>query len=127
MAAWAATEVKMPLVWKIVIMAVGAVGVASTPLFWQLSGPDAGEFVGASIQAGTGVLALIAPWVLPWKSGPVDTARNTGRARGSGGGAASTGVRRPGGTGSGAASATDTGDATAHGSGSSASTGVDYS
>lgn len=117
----------MPLVWKIVIMAVGAVGVVSTPLFWQMSGPNTGQLIGASIQAGTGVLTLIAPWVIPWKSGTVDTATNTGRARSAGGGAASTGVRRPGGTGSGSASASDTGDATAHGSGSSASTGVDHS
>ncbi|MFI9248288.1 hypothetical protein ACIGXF_38345 [Streptomyces sp. NPDC053086] len=58
--------------------------------------------------------------------GPVDIARYTGVANASGGGSATTGVVRPGGTGGGSATAEHTGDATAQGTGSRASTGVDY-
>jgi hypothetical protein len=60
-------------------------------------------------------------------AGPVDIARYTGTAKASGGGSASTGVVRPGGSGDGSATAEHTGDATADGDGSKASTGVDYS
>lgn len=60
-------------------------------------------------------------------AGPVDIARYTGAAKASGGGSASTGVVRPGGTGDGSATAEHTGEATADGAGSRASTGVDYS
>ncbi|MGW7637451.1 hypothetical protein [Streptomyces decoyicus] len=45
---------------------------------------------------------------------------------GTGGGAAHTGVRRPGGAGTESAKAERTGDATADGPGSSAVTGIDY-
>ncbi|WP_051900929.1 hypothetical protein [Streptomyces aureus] len=60
-------------------------------------------------------------------AGPVDVAFATGTAKATNGAAASTGVVRPGGTGSGSATAEHTGDATADGTNSKASTGVDYS
>jgi hypothetical protein len=60
-------------------------------------------------------------------AGPGDVAADTGHARATAGGRASTGVVRPGGAGSGSATAERTGDATADGTGSRASTGVDYS
>lgn len=101
----------------------------STPLIWLLNGPDRGQFVGASIQGAVGVAALV--WALFQQSatgqGPADGAAETGTAEAINGGSASTGVRRPGGTGSGSATAERTGDATADGTDSRASTGVDYS
>ncbi|MFB7337781.1 hypothetical protein ACFC00_40230 [Streptomyces adustus] len=61
------------------------------------------------------------------EAGPVDVTFATGTAKATGGATASTGVVRPGGTGSGSATAEHTGDASADGTGSRASTGVDYS
>ncbi|MFI8435613.1 hypothetical protein ACIGJO_18030 [Streptomyces sp. NPDC079020] len=113
-------------------MVVAAVGVVSTPLLWLLDNPDTGQLVGASVQAATGIAALVwallqrppAPAPVP---GPADLAVNTGNADGTDGGTAHTGVRRPGGAGTGSAKAERTGDATAQGPGSSAGTGIDYS
>ncbi|MFE6023083.1 hypothetical protein ACFQ6O_42405 [Streptomyces sp. NPDC056441] len=113
-------------------MVVAAVGVVSTPLLWLLGNPDTGQLVGASVQAATGIAALVwallqrppAPVQVP---GPADLAVGTGKADGTDGGTAHTGVRRPGGAGTGSAKAKQTGDATAQGSGSSAGTGIDYS
>lgn len=120
--------------WKITVMVVAAVGVVSTPLLWLLDNPDTGQLVGASVQAATGIAALVwallqrppapAPAPVP---GPADLAVNTGNADGTDGGTAHTGVRRPGGAGTGSAKAERTGDATAQGPGSSAGTGIDYS
>ena len=114
--------------WKITVIVVAVVLIASTPVFWKLDGPDTGQLVGASVQAGVGVLGvlLMLLWPTP-TAGPVDTAVDTGKAESTDGGSAHTGVRRPGGTGDGSARAKGTGDATAQGQGSSASTGVDYS
>ncbi|MFB7211034.1 hypothetical protein [Streptomyces sp. NPDC056255] len=117
--------------WKITVMVAAVVGVVSTPLVWLLNSPDTGQLVGASVQAAAGIAALV--WALFQQPstgqapGPVDRAAETGKAEATNGGSASSGVRRPGGTGSGSATAERTGDATADGTGSRASTGVDYS
>ncbi|MEU0632268.1 hypothetical protein [Streptomyces sp. NPDC005989] len=120
--------------WEITVMVVGVAGVVSTPLVWLLDSPDTGQLVGASVQAATGIAALVwallqrppAPALTP-VPGPADSAVDTGKADGTDGGAAHTGVRRPGGAGTGSAKAERTGDATAQGPGSSAGTGIDYS
>ncbi|MFI8829320.1 hypothetical protein [Streptomyces sp. NPDC053431] len=117
--------------WKITVVVVAVAGTVSTPLVWLLNSPDTGQLVGASVQAAVGIAALV--WALFQQpstgqaQGPVDRAAETGKAEATNGGSASSGVRRPGGTGSGSATAERTGDATADGTGSRASTGVDYS
>jgi hypothetical protein len=116
--------------WKITVIVAAVAGVLSTPLVWLLNSPDAGQLVGASVQAATSIVALV--WALLQRPpaptrGVTDVAIDTGKAEATGGGAAHTGVRRPGGAGTGSAKAERTGDATAKGSGSSATTGVDYS
>ncbi len=111
-------------------MTVGVVVTVSTPFFWLLDNPDAGQFVAASVQGFTGVAAVVlALFQTPAaaETRPADTAINTGKANATGGGTASTGIRRSRRLGSGSASAERTGDATADGSGSNASTGIDYS
>ena len=115
---------------KITVMVVTVVGIVSTPFFWLLDNPDTGQLVAASVQGATGIVALI--WALFQQSpaptpGARDTAVDTGEAKVTHRGTASTGVRRPHGVGSGSARAERTGDASADGSGSHASTGVDYS
>lgn len=117
--------------WKITVIVAAVVGIVSTPLLWLLDSSETGQLVGASVQAATGIAALIwallqRPPVAAPAPGPSDIAVNTGKAEGTGGGTAHTGVRRPGGTGTGTAKAERTGDATADGQGSSAGTGVDY-
>lgn len=109
---------------KIVLIVVGVACLAATPLVWWLNGPGAGELVGASLQVATGVVALAWAWLQPRQG---DSATDTGQAKASGGGAAHTGIRRPGGAGTGAVHVGLTGDATADGVGSSAGTGIDYS
>ncbi|MFE2326039.1 hypothetical protein ACFXD5_19290 [Streptomyces sp. NPDC059385] len=117
--------------WKISVVVVAVAGVVSTPLIWLLDSPDAGQLVGASVQAAVGIAALV--WALFQQPsagqapGPADSAAETGTAEATNGGGASSGVRRPGGTGGGSATAERTGDATADGTSSRASTGVDYS
>lgn len=107
-------------------MTVAAVLViVSTPVFWLLDGPDTGQLVGASVQAATGVGALVWAWIQP-ASEARDSAVRTGRAEASGGGRAHTGIRRRGAGGSGAARVERSGDAVARGRGSSAGTGIDY-
>ncbi|RPK32467.1 hypothetical protein EES39_38935 [Streptomyces sp. ADI92-24] len=116
--------------WKIPAMVVGGVLIVSTPFFWLLDNPDTGQLVAASVQGLTGVAALIpalfrspaAP-----ESGAANTAADTGDAKATAGGKASTGIRGTQGAGSGSAKAERTGNAVAEGSGSSANTGVDYS
>ncbi|WP_436318446.1 hypothetical protein [Streptomyces caniferus] len=116
---------------KITVMVAAVAGIVSTPLVWLLDSPDTGQLVGASVQAATGIAALVwallqrppAPAPVP---GPVDVAVGTGKSKGTGGGTAHTGVRRPGGAGTGSAKAERTGDAIADGPGSSAGTGIDY-
>lgn len=124
----------MSRTWRITVGVIAVLGIASTPVIWLLDGPGAGQLVGATVQAGTGVTAALWAWrqgrtgPAPTTPAPVsDTATDTGEARATGGGSARTGVRRPRAAGNGTARAARTGDATADGKGSSASTGVDYS
>jgi hypothetical protein len=109
-------------------MVVAVVLTVSTPFFWLLDNPDTGQLVAASVQGATGIAALV--WALMQSSAnsqPGVAAVDTGKAKATGGGRASTGVRRPQEAGSGPVRAERTGDATADGPGSSASTGVDFS
>lgn len=106
--------------------------MVSTPLVWLPDSPDTGQLVGATVQAATGIAALV--WALLQHppapapaSGLADLALDTGKADGTDGGTAHTGVRRPGGAGAGSAKAERTGDATAQEPGSGAGTGIDYS
>jgi hypothetical protein len=110
--------------WRIVLIVVGVVCFAATPMVWLLNGSGTGELVGASLQVGTGVAALVWAWLQPRQG---DSATDTGQAKTSGGGSAHTGIRRPGGADTGSARVDRTGDATADGAGSSAGTGIDYS
>ncbi|MFE5735422.1 hypothetical protein ACFQ7A_31535 [Streptomyces sp. NPDC056528] len=106
--------------WKVTVIVLAAVGIASTPLVWLLNGPGAGQLVGASVQAAVGAAALA--WALlqrPTVDGPEDAAIDTGEAKRGG----NTGVKRPGGRGKGSAKAKKTGDAT----GNKANSGIDYS
>ncbi|MFE4089074.1 hypothetical protein [Streptomyces sp. YIM B13502] len=117
--------------WKMTIVVVAAAAIVSTPLLWLLDDPDTGQLVGASVQAATGIAALV--WAMFQSSPPTpspradDVAVDTGKGKSTAGGSTQTGVRRPNGAGNGSAQVERTGDATADGSGSSASTGIDYS
>lgn len=110
--------------WKIVLIVVGVACIVATPMVWLLNGPGTGELVGASLQVGTGVAALVWAWLQPRQG---DSATDTGQAEACGGGSAHTGIRRPGGVGTASVRVDRTGDATADGSGSTASTGIDFS
>lgn len=115
---------------KAAIAVVASAGIVSTPLYWLLGSPDAGQMVAASVQGATGIVALV--WTVLASPGaaqpePEDIAVATGAARATGGGTASTGIRRPGGAGRGSARAEHTGRAVSDGTGSHASTGVDSS
>ncbi|MFF1338132.1 hypothetical protein ACFVYT_09495 [Streptomyces sp. NPDC058290] len=112
---------------KITVIVLALVGIASTPLVWLLDGPDGGQMVGASVQAGAGIAALVWAWFQHPGNRTEDTAAHTGEARANDGGTAVAGVKRPKGRGSGSAKATRTGKATATGEGSNASSGIDYS
>lgn len=124
--------------WKIVIGVIAGAGIAMTPLYWLLGGPDVGQLVAGSVQCATGIIALawavFVPPATPSSTGDRlaavaeagDSAVNTGKALASGGGRAVTGVRRPPGAASRPARAERTGDASARGPGSVASTGIDY-
>ncbi|WP_405833464.1 hypothetical protein [Streptomyces sp. NBC_01176] len=113
---------------KTAVMVVAVVLTVSTPFFWLLDNPDTGQLVAASVQGATGIAALV--WALLQSA--VDPRAgvavvDTGKAEASGGGRASTGVRRPQDAGSGPVRAERTGDASADGPDSSASTGIDFS
>ncbi|MFF0201236.1 hypothetical protein [Streptomyces sp. NPDC005017] len=114
--------------WKVTVIAVAVAAIVSTPLLWLLGTPDAGQMAGASVQAATGVTALL--WaVLGGSPAPVparDEARRTGSAEARVGGHAVSGIKRPAGSAGTSASAEDTGPSTAHGSGRAVS-GIDYS
>lgn len=83
--------------------------------------------MGASVQAAAGVLALLWAILRRPEHGPTDTVNFTGDAQTEDGGAAITGIRRPGGDGEGAATAETTGKSTAKGGGSRSVSGIDYS
>lgn len=110
-------------------MVAALVLTASTPFFWLLDTPDTGQMVAASVQGATGIAALV--WALVQSPATAQqagvVASDTGKAQASGGGQASTGVRRPRDAPSGPVRAERTGDATAEGPDSTASTGVDQS
>jgi hypothetical protein len=115
---------------KITIMTVGVGGIVSTPVYWLADSPDTGQLVAACVQCATGIIALV--WAVftstaASEPGFTDAAIDTGKAKATGGGKASTGVRRPRGAGGGSAKAERTGDAAADSSDSNANTGVDYS
>ncbi|MFF2543017.1 hypothetical protein ACFVUY_10685 [Kitasatospora sp. NPDC058063] len=119
--------------WTVSVIVVAVAGIVSTPVFWLMDGPDAGQLVGASVQGASGIAALV--WAVLQQrsaaaasaSGRVRTAVRTGAAEASEGGVASTGVRDPGGAGGGSFRADRTGNAKATGQGSKAVTGVDNS
>lgn len=116
----------MPQGWKLVVAVIAAAAIVATPLVWLLGSQGTGEIVGASIQAGTGVIALV--WAIFSGGGQQrDEAVGTGEVRASDGGRAHSGIRRPGGRGMRGARVENTGNATADGTGSSAGTGIDYS
>ncbi|MER7403714.1 hypothetical protein ABT373_14795 [Streptomyces sp. NPDC000070] len=110
-------------------MVVAVVLTASTPFFWLLGNPDTGQLVGASVQGATGIAALV--WALMQSptsnSKPGFVVADTGRAKATGGGRASTGVRGPREAGDVPVRVERTGDAASDGPGSSASTGIDFS
>ncbi|MER7707687.1 hypothetical protein ABTX81_32905 [Kitasatospora sp. NPDC097605] len=113
---------------KIVLVTAGSVVTVSTPLVWLLGDPDAGQLVGASVQAGAGIAALLLPML--WRQDRQDRpglraeAVDTGKAVANGGGSANSGVRLGGNAGGVAsARAERTGDATAEGGGT-ANSGV---
>jgi hypothetical protein len=113
---------------KITVVVGAVVLTVSTPFFWLLDSPDTGQLVAASVQGATGIAALV--WALLQSSAtpqPGVAVLDTGKAKATGGGRASTGVRRPQDAGSGTIRVDRTGDATAEGPDSSANTGVDYS
>ncbi|MFC9261333.1 hypothetical protein ACFT25_16140 [Streptomyces hydrogenans] len=115
---------------KITVMVAAVIAV--TPLFWLLDSPGTSQLVGASVQAAAGIAALIWALFQRPQTGQeqtqelVDRAVKTGTAEATESGSASSGVRRPGGTGSGSSTAERTGDTRAGGTGSKAGAGVDY-
>ncbi|MFE5375678.1 hypothetical protein [Streptomyces mirabilis] len=113
---------------KITVLVVAVALTVSTPFFWLLDSPDTGQLVAASVQGATGIAALV--WALMQSSAslqPAVAVADTGKAKATGGGRASTGVRGPQDAASGPIRAERTGDATADGPDSSASTGIDFS
>lgn len=110
---------------KITVLVLAVVGILTTPVVWLLDSPDTGDLAGASIQAAAGIVALV--WTLFQGVGGSsnDVASHTGEARATSGGAANTGVRRPGGRGGGSADASRTGTATAS-DGGTANSGISY-
>ena len=48
--------------WKLTVIVAAAAGIVSTPLLWLLDSPDTGQLVGATVQAATGIAALV--WAL---------------------------------------------------------------
>ena len=109
---------------RVTVVVVAVAVIASTPAFWLLDGPNAGQLVGASVQGATGVCALVWAWLQPTAQAR-DTVTRTGRAEAYGGGEAHTGIRRRQG-GSGTGSVEQSGDAIARGQSSRAGTGIDY-
>jgi hypothetical protein len=106
---------------RITIGALGAVGMAATPVVWWLNGPGTAQTVAAVVQGIVSIAAFM--WAVLHRpsapSGPTDKVVRTGKA--SRGGVA--GIRRPGGRGRGSAVAKRTGEAT----GKNSVSGIDYS
>ncbi|MET8948535.1 hypothetical protein ABZX30_34690 [Streptomyces sp. NPDC004542] len=103
---------------KITVIGVAVVLTVSTSFFWLLDTPDTGQLVAASVQGPTGIVTLV--WALMQSSvnpQPGVAAIDTGNARATTGGRASTGVQRAQDAGSGPVRAERTGDASADGPG----------
>ncbi|MFE5894782.1 hypothetical protein ACFQ6E_38415 [Streptomyces sp. NPDC056462] len=112
--------------WKVTVIVVAVAAMVSTPLVWLMNGPDGGQFIGASVQAAVGIVALLWAILQHPQRQPQDRVSQTGVAHAEDGGTAHTGIKRPGGRGRGAATARRTGKATARGRHSSAGTGIDH-
>ncbi|MGV9311937.1 hypothetical protein ACWDR0_07040 [Streptomyces sp. NPDC003691] len=110
-------------------MAVAIMLMASTPLFWLLGSPNTGQLVAASVQGAAGVAALLWAFLQASRPAPLpdSVVTGTGNARATGGGRASTGLRRRQEARDAPTRVDRTGDATAEGPGSSANTGIDFS
>jgi hypothetical protein len=119
--------------WKIVIGVIAGAGIALTPAYWLLGGPDAGQLVAGSVQCTTGIIALAWAVFVPTATPPAlggqpaagTSAVDTGKAYAENGGRVNTGVHGPLGAGSGPVRAERTGIGSADGPGSSANTGID--
>ncbi|MEV5238534.1 hypothetical protein AB0K89_05400 [Streptomyces cinnamoneus] len=113
--------------WKITVIVVAVAAIVSTPLVWLLGSPNAGQLAGASIQAATGIAALLwAVLASPPAPAPArDVVRRTGAAEAKDGGLAVAGIKHPEGSGGTSALVEDMGPSTAHGQGSSAVSGVE--
>jgi hypothetical protein len=119
---------------KIITGVIAGVGIALTPGYWLLGGPDVGQLVGGSIQCATGIIALAWAVFVPSAAQPAPgdqpaagaSAVNTGKGYAKDGGRVNTGVRGPLGAASGSARAEGTGTGIAVGPGSTANTGIDY-
>ncbi|MFM9458156.1 hypothetical protein [Streptomyces europaeiscabiei] len=115
----------MPHHWKITIIVVAAAAIISTPLVWLLDSPNSGQLVGASVQAATGISALL--WAIFSGSSahaPAGTVvRRTGAAVARGGGRAIAGIMRRADRDAAPAIAENTGPSTAVGEGSLAVSG----
>ncbi|MFH9250867.1 hypothetical protein ACH4LK_36190 [Streptomyces lydicus] len=112
--------------WKITLIIVAVAAIVSTPLVWLLGSLDAGQMAGASVQAATGVAALL--WaVLSGPAAPAparDEARRTGMAEARAGGLAVSGIKRPADRDGIPGTAEDTGNSTANGEGSISVSGI---
>ncbi|PSM41359.1 hypothetical protein C6Y14_21515 [Streptomyces dioscori] len=107
--------------WLVGVVALGM--IVATPLVW-LNDPGAGEFVGASLQAGTGVAALAWAVITGLPSNESGaTVIGSGNARATGGAKTRAGIQTRG-RGRGPLRVENSGDAVAHGSGSEADTGI---
>ncbi|MGI5365149.1 hypothetical protein [Streptomyces iakyrus] len=117
----------MQIHWKITIIVVAVLAIISTPLIWLLGSTDAGQLGGASVQAATGVAALLWAVLSGPQAAPVrDVARRTGPAVARGGGRSISGIfKRRVGRKSAPVTVVDSGSSTAHGQGSIAVSGSD--
>ncbi|WP_405013963.1 hypothetical protein [Kitasatospora sp. NBC_01539] len=112
---------------RIAVIATATAAVVSTPAVWLLDGPGPGQFVGASVQAATGVAALL--WaMLRDRPAPAahDTVEHTGDAVAVDGGNALTGFSGPADRSTGPSVTRHTGATRAEGAGSVANSGTYY-
>lgn len=113
---------------RIAVGTAGAIGMAAAPVVWWLNGPGTAQTATAVVQGIVGIATLL--WAVlhhPPASGPVDKVNASGKAKGTYGATAVSGIKQTRGRRSGSATAARTGDATADGPGSSAVSGIDYS
>ncbi|MFI9064450.1 hypothetical protein ACIGQE_21695 [Streptomyces sp. NPDC053429] len=105
--------------WKVTVVVLAVVGVASTPVVWLLDGPGAGQMAGACVQAAVGIVALVWALFQPVAGQGEATVAGSGRAEASDRGRAVTGIRRR--AERGRARVENSGDATAGGTGTAVS------